>query len=108
MNSISRKVEELGLNASAGHTMKSSGCIWYETKIRERKGQSRGVIQKGEPHERNPCAPKFEERTPEETSRQEGCARKAASCEKKKAPVLVSKNTEERMFVVVRELQCTC
>ena len=26
-------------------------------KIRERKGPSRGVIQKCEPHERNPCAP---------------------------------------------------
>ena len=84
-----------------------------------RKGPSRGVIQKGEPHERSPCAPKFEERTPEETSRQEECARKAAwdlarkifklKAEDKatfyspveiKAPVLVSKNTEERMFVV--------
>ena len=38
---------------------------------------SRRYIQKGEPHERNPFAPKFEERTPEETSRQEE-ARKAA------------------------------
>ena len=50
---------------------------WYITKIRE-KWQSGGIIQKGEPHERNPCAPTFEERTPEETSRQEECARKAA------------------------------
>ena len=39
---------------------------------------SRGVIQKGEVHERNPCVPKFQERTPEETSRQEECVRKAA------------------------------
>ena len=63
--------------------------------------------------------PKFEERTPEETSRQEEYARKAAwnlprkmykvKAEDKaafyspveiKALVLVSKNTEERMFVV--------
>ena len=29
-NFILRKVEELGLNASAGHTMKFLGCIWYE------------------------------------------------------------------------------
>ena len=65
------------------------------------------------------CAPKFEERTSQETSRQEDCARKAASdlsrkiCNLKtddmatfcslvkiKAPVPVSRNTEERMFVV--------
>ena len=80
---------------------------------------SRGVIQKGEAHERNPCAPKFEERTLEETSRQEECARKAAwdsvrqifklkaedkatfySLVEIKALVLVSKNREERILVV--------
>ena len=88
------------------------------TKFRERKGQSGGIIQKGEPHERNPCAPKFEERTPEETSRQEEWARNAAwnlakkyklKAEDKasfhspveiKAPVLISNSTEERMSVV--------
>ena len=71
------------------------------------------------PHERHPCASTFEERTPEETSRQEECARKAAwDLARKifqlkaedgatfyfpveiKAQVLVSKNTQERMFVV--------
>ena len=70
-------------------------------------------------NERNLCAPKFEERTPEETSRQEECARKAAwdlaskiyklkaedkatfySLVEIEAPLLVSTNTEERMFVV--------
>ena len=74
---------------------------------------------KGEPHERNLCALMFEERTPVETSRQEECAREAAwslarnmfklkaedkatfcSPVKIKAPVLVSKNTEERVLVV--------
>ena len=98
---------------------KHSRRTWYEVQIRKRKGPPRGVIQKGEPHERNPCTPKFEERTPEETSRQEEYARKAAwdlasktfklkaehkatfySPVKIKAPVLVSKSTEERMFVV--------
>ena len=63
MNSILRKAGELGLNASAGHAMKFSGCTWYETKIREEKGQSGGIIQKGEPHERNPCASSFGEST---------------------------------------------
>ena len=43
-----------------------------------KKGPSRGVIRKGEPHERNSGPPKFDERTPEETSRQEAYARKAA------------------------------
>ena len=107
------------LNASAGHTTKFSGRTWYEIRIRDRKWPSRGVNQEGEPHERNPCAPRFEERTPEEASRQEDCARKAAwdlakniykltaddkarffSSVKIKVPALVSKNTEERMFVV--------
>ena len=44
-------------------------------------GKKRAISRrypKGEPHERNPCAPKFEERTPEETSRKGDSARKAA------------------------------
>ena len=47
-------------------------------KNRERKGLSRRIIQKCEPHERGPCAPKFGERSHEETLHQERCARKAA------------------------------
>ena len=42
------------------------------------KGPSRGVIPDCAPHERGPCAPKFEERSHEETLHQERCARKAA------------------------------
>ena len=76
--SILRKAGEWRLNASAGHTIKFSGATWYQIQIRERKVPSRGVFHKGEPHERNPFAPRFEERTPEETSRPEGYARKAA------------------------------
>ena len=104
---------------SAGHTVKFSGRTWYEIRIRETEGPSSGIFQKGDTHERNPCAHKLEDRTHEETSRQEDCARKVAwSLAKKifklkaedkatfyslveiKAPVLVSKNTAERMFVV--------
>ena len=48
------------------------------TKFRERKGPSRGVIQKCEPHERNLCAPRIEERTQDEPLHQERCARKIA------------------------------
>ena len=43
-----------------------------------KKRQSGGIIQKGEPHERNPCAPDFQEQAPEETSRQAGCTSKVA------------------------------
>ena len=118
--SILGNAEQTRLNASAGHSMKFSGRTWYEIQIWERKGPSQGVIQKGELDERNPCVPKFDERTLEETSRKEECARKAAwNLAKKyissrprtklrfiilwkiKAPVLVSQDTEERMFVVV-------
>ena len=49
-----------------------------KTKIRERKGQSGGVIHKVELHWRNPCAPSSEEQPPEETSRQADCDSKAA------------------------------
>ena len=50
---------------------------WHQIKIRERKGPSRGIIQKCAPHERSPCAPKVGERSHEETLHQERCARKA-------------------------------
>ena len=50
--SILRKAENFGPN----HTVKFS----KGTKNRERKCPSRGVIQKCEPHERNPCAPTFD------------------------------------------------
>ena len=75
--SILRKAGQTRLNASAKHAIDFLGCTWCEVQIRERKGPSRGVNQKGEP-QRNHCAPMFEERTPEETSREEECARKAA------------------------------
>ena len=78
MNSILRKAGDLGLEASAGHTMKHSGYIWYKIKIREEKGQSGGTVQKGEFCERNPRPPGFEERTLQDTSRQADCNSKAA------------------------------
>ena len=60
------------------HAVKFSKGTWHQIKIRERKGPSRGIVQKCAPHERSPCAPKFEERSQEETLHQEGCARRAA------------------------------
>ena len=43
--------------------------------IRESKGPSLGIICPSEPHERSLYAPKFEDRSQEETERQERCAR---------------------------------
>ena len=98
-------------------TLKFSGRTWYEIRIRDRTGPSRGVIQEGELHELNLCAPRFEERTPEETWRQV-CHRKAAwnlarkidkltnadkatlySLVETRAAVLVSRIAEECLFV---------
>ena len=59
-------------------TVKFPFGIGYQIKIRERKCPLRGIIQKCAPHERSPCAPKFGERSHEETFHQERCARKAA------------------------------
>ena len=39
---------------------------------------SLGMICPGDPHQRNPNAPKFEDRSQEETEWQERCAREAA------------------------------
>ena len=44
-------------------------------KILDKTGPSQGIIQKCEPQERVPWAPKFEDRTQDETLRQERCAR---------------------------------
>ena len=49
------------------HAVKFSKGTWRQIKIRERKGLSQGIFQKCEPHERSPCAPKFGERSHEET-----------------------------------------
>ena len=58
--------------------VKFSKGTWHQIKNREREGPSRGIIQKCEPHERSPCAPKLGERSHEETLHQERCARRAA------------------------------
>ena len=44
----------------------------------ETKNPSLGMIWPGEPHQRNPNAPKFEDLSQEETEWQERCAREAA------------------------------
>ena len=52
-------------------------AIARHTKIRD-QNPSLGYICPGEPHERSPNAPKFEDRSQEETEWQERCAREAA------------------------------
>ena len=46
MNSILRKARELGLNALAGHTMKFSGCTWYELNFGKEKGNLEALSKK--------------------------------------------------------------
>ena len=53
--SILRKEGQLG----SKHAVKFSRGTWHHKTNRERKGPSRGAIQKREPHERNPCSPTF-------------------------------------------------
>ena len=64
--STPRTTGQTRLNASAGHAAKFSGRTWHEIQIRERKGPSRGVIQKGEPHERRPSLRKEHLRKPQD------------------------------------------
>ena len=52
--SILREKGKLG----SKHAVKGT---WHQIEIRERKGPSRGIIQKCAPHEASPCAPQFEE-----------------------------------------------
>ena len=72
--SILRQQGKLG----SKHAVKFSKGTWHQIKYRERKGPSRGIIQRCESHERRLCAPKFEERSHEETLHQERCARGVA------------------------------
>ena len=70
----SRFLRKSTTSLGSNYTVKFSKNTWHHMKNRERKGPSRGVIQKCEPHERNPCANKFAERTRDETLHQERCA----------------------------------
>ena len=49
-----------------------------EASIREKKGPSLGKTKDKNPHHRSPCAMKFEDRSHEETERQQRCARSKA------------------------------
>ena len=49
-----------------------------QASIREKKGPSLGKTQDKNPYQRTPCAMKFEDRSHEETERQQRCARSKA------------------------------
>ena len=85
--------------------VKFTKAIARHTKIRD-QNPSLGYICPGEPHERSPNAPKFEDRSQEETEWQEQGAREAAwklakrvSSENRCLPASTLK-LEEREFVV--------
>ena len=67
----------------SSNTRKPIRCVQF-TKAVVRHGNIRdqnpslGMICPGDPHQRNPNAPKFEDRSQEETEWQERCAREAA------------------------------
>ena len=61
--------------------VKFTKAIARHTKIRD-QNPSLGYICPGEPHERSPNAPKFEDRSQEETEWQEQGAREAAWSQK--------------------------
>ena len=66
----------IGMERFGGTHQKILRMHLVQNWIRERKRQSGGIIQKGEPHGRNPCAPSSEGHPPEETSRQADCTSK--------------------------------
>ena len=76
-------------------------------KIKPRKNSAEGPsqgIQHSEPHERSPYAPKFEDRSEEETLKQERCARRVA-WEMAKSTLKLTEN-EKATFYSLSEVWC--
>ena len=83
--------------------VKFTKAIARHTKIRD-QNPSLGYISPGEPHERSPNAPKFEDRSQEETEWQEQGAREAAW--KLAKHVFKLKEHERATFFSSRENRC--
>ena len=83
--------------------VKFTKAIARHTKIRD-QNPSLGMICPGEPHQRSPNAPKFEDRSQEETEWQERCAREAAW--KLANSVLKLKEHERATFFSPSENRC--
>ena len=84
------------------HRVKFTKAMARHTKIRD-QNPSLGNICPGEPHQRSPNAPKFEDRSQEETEWQEQRAREAA-WKLAKSVLMVA----ERRFVALEELLHSC
>ena len=83
--------------------VKFTKAIVRHTKIRD-QNPSLGMICPGEPHQRNPNAPKFEDRSQEETEWQEQGARQAAWKLAKSVPKL--KEKDKATFFSLSEIMC--
>ena len=84
--------------------VKFSKAALLHANIRESKGPSLGIICPANPHERSPYAPKFEDRSQEETERQEQCARGDASRLVKS--ILMLKEKDKATFLSLAEAWC--
>ena len=80
-----------------------NGCRFGENNIRD-QNPSLGMICPGDPHQRNTNAQKFEDRSQEETERQERCARETAW--KLAKSVLKLKEHERATFFSPSENRC--
>ena len=83
--------------------VKFTKAIARRTKIRD-QNPSLGYICPGEPHERSPNAPNFEDRSQEETEWQEQCAREAAWKQAKN--VLKLREQQRATFFSPSEIRC--
>ena len=83
--------------------IKFTKTITHHTKIRD-QNPSLGMICPGEPHQCSPNAPKFEDRSQEETEWQERCAREAAWRQAKS--VLKLKEHQRATFFSPSENRC--
>ena len=104
-----------GILQNACSTIPKKGCRFGEkcsyvhrqvvrnANIRD-QNPSLGYICPGEPHQRNPDAPKFEDRSQEETEWQERCAREAAW--KLAKHILKSKEKDKTVFFSPSENMC--
>ena len=80
-----------------------SNATLRHANIRERKGPSLGIICPADPAELSPYAPKFEDRSKDETEGQERCARGDAWLAK---GILKLKENNKSIFLTYRELVC--
>ena len=110
---ILKNTEQFGCVCQDMEPPKSSSILWKISNIRKPiqcvkftkadvhhadirdQNPSLGMICPGDPHQRNPNAPKFEDRSQEETEWQERCAREAAWRQAKNILKIQRKNIKQ-------------